>query len=73
MKKMNQILALLGGSLLVLLVACDQQGSAERAGEKIDEAAEEAGESMEQAGENVEDAAGDVADEADEAMDGMSN
>ncbi|ALP54433.1 hypothetical protein Tel_15475 [Candidatus Tenderia electrophaga] len=73
MKKTNQILALTGASLMMLLVACDQQGPAEQAGENIDEAAEAAGESMEQAGENIEDAAGDVADEADETVDDMSN
>lgn len=41
------------------LVACDDQGPAEEAGESIDESAEEAGESMEELGEDMEDAAED--------------
>jgi len=39
------------------LIACDDQGPAEEAGESIDESAEEAGESMEELGENMEEAA----------------
>ncbi|NVF15843.1 hypothetical protein [Vreelandella maris] len=41
------------------LVACDDQGPAEEAGESIDESAEEAGESMEELGEDMEEAAED--------------
>jgi len=40
---------------LVALVAC-QEGPAERAGRKIDNAADKAGRSIEKAGENIRDA-----------------
>ncbi len=36
------------------LGACEREGPAERAGEKVDKATEQAGESLEQAGEKVE-------------------
>ena len=48
-------MALMAGGL----VACDDQGPAEEAGENIDESAEEAGESMEELGEDMEDATED--------------
>jgi hypothetical protein len=41
---------------LVALVAC-QEGPAEKAGRKIDNAADKAGRSIEKAGENIRDAA----------------
>lgn len=50
-------LALAAGSLA--LVACEQQGPAEEAGENLDEAVEEAGDKME-----------DAADEAEEETEG---
>lgn len=73
MNKPSLFMTLLGASLLGLLVACEQQGPMEKAGENIDEAAEAAGESMEEAGDEVEDAAEEAADKADETMDNMSN
>lgn len=48
--------ALLAGSMLVTLAACEQQGPAETAGEKIDNAVEKAGEQMEKAGDSIRDA-----------------
>ena len=42
--------------LAISLGACEQQGPAERAGEKVDEAVEEAGESMEKAGDKMKEA-----------------
>lgn len=43
-------------ALLVALSGCDsQQGPAEKAGEKIDNAAEQAGEKIEEAGEAIQD------------------
>ena len=39
------------------LIACDDQGPAEEAGENIDDAAEDAGESMEELGEDMEESA----------------
>lgn len=46
-------MALMAGGL----VACDNQGPAEEAGEDIDNATENAGESMEELGEDIEEAA----------------
>ena len=48
--------ALLAGAMLVTLSACEQQGPAEKAGEKIDSAVEKAGEQMEKAGDSIRDA-----------------
>ena len=48
--------ALLAGAMLLTLSACEQQGPAETAGEKIDSAVEKAGEQMEQAGDSIRDA-----------------
>ena len=50
MKKLITLFALLA------LVAC-QEGPAEKAGRKIDNAADKAGRSIEKAGENIQDAA----------------
>ena len=47
------LMALMAGGL----VACDNQGPAEEAGESIDESLEDAGEGMEELGEDIEDAA----------------
>lgn len=44
------------GMLTFALGACERQGPAERAGEKIDEAAEEVGDSMEKAGDKLKEA-----------------
>ena len=44
------------GMFTFILGACEQQGPAERTGEKIDEAVEEAGEAMEKAGDKVKEA-----------------
>lgn len=42
--------------LLVLMAGCEQQGPAERAGEKIDDATEELREDAKDAGNKIEDA-----------------
>ena len=52
---------------LAAFVACDQEGPAEKAGERIDEAAEEAAEKVEEAGEAVEEKAEEIKEEAEEA------
>ncbi|WP_192035534.1 hypothetical protein [Halomonas sp. YLGW01] len=41
----------------VVISGCEQEGPAEEAGEKIDNAMEDTGEAIEEAGENVEEAA----------------
>jgi predicted small secreted protein len=47
---------LITSALLVALSGCDsQQGPAEKAGEKIDNAAEQTGEKIEEAGEAIQD------------------
>lgn len=51
------LMALLAGGL----VACDNQGPAEEAGENIDESMEDAGEGIEEMGENIEESADDAA------------
>ncbi|MCB1800788.1 MAG: hypothetical protein KDI82_03775 [Gammaproteobacteria bacterium] len=50
-KTMGMILVL---SSLLLLSACEQEGPAERAGEKIDNAIESAGDKIEQAGDKIQ-------------------
>ncbi len=44
---------LLAGAILVTLSACEQQGPAEKAGEKIDNAMEKAREQVEKAGDSI--------------------
>jgi hypothetical protein len=41
------------------LISCPDEGPAERAGEKIDEAADDVGDAVEEAGDEVEDAVDD--------------
>lgn len=51
-------LVLIAGLFMFGLSGCpEQDGPAERTGEKIDEAGEKAGEAMEEAGDEIEDAA----------------
>ncbi|MGH8578603.1 MAG: hypothetical protein ACREVK_00285 [Gammaproteobacteria bacterium] len=53
---MSTHLTVLAVILMALgLGACERQGAAERAGERVDESAERAGEAMEEAGDEVED------------------
>lgn len=52
-------LALLIGMLGAGLVACEDEGPAEEAGENIDESMEDTGEEMEERGEEMEEAAED--------------
>ncbi|MCB1859328.1 MAG: hypothetical protein KDI63_13695 [Gammaproteobacteria bacterium] len=58
--KWNILRIILIGIFMATLMACEQQGPAERAGEKIDEAAENAGkqidEAVEEAGDKLEEA-----------------
>lgn len=55
MRKLTFILTLMVSAWLV--TACEQQGPAERAGEKIDEATEDIGNAVEDACEDIKDAA----------------
>ena len=50
--------ALVAGTLLAALPACQQQqGPAERAGKEVDQAADKVGQQLEKAGDKVQDAA----------------
>jgi len=46
----------LTAALIAVLAACEQDGPAEQAGEKIDNAVESAGDKLEQAGDKIQDA-----------------
>lgn len=55
--------ALIMGALVVALSGCDMnEGPAEEAGKKVDEATEQAGEKIEEAGEKIQDAARDASE-----------
>lgn len=61
----NTLIRKLGLAMLMALflggvVACDDQGPAEEAGENIDEATENAGDSVEEMGEDIQDSAEDA-------------
>jgi len=45
------------GLALSVLAGCEQQGPAQKAGEKVDKAVDQAGKTMQKAGEKVEEAA----------------
>ena len=69
-KMLKKLLSAVCVSLMVMgLVACDKQGPAERAGEKMDNAAERAGDKIEnatdKAGEKMEDAGDRIEDKTD--------
>ncbi len=54
--KINHKMIILGLSAcltILALIGCEQQGPAEKAGEKIDNAVRDAGEAMEEAGEKI--------------------
>jgi hypothetical protein len=56
---LNKVLLFSGSSLLaaaLILVACEREGPAERAGKDIDRAAKDAGKAVERAGEKIQDA-----------------
>lgn len=67
MKKHPATWAALAGILVLGLAACDNQGPAEQAGEKIDNAAENVKEAGESAADTVSDAARDAKDEIKDA------
>jgi predicted small lipoprotein YifL len=49
-------IALIAGTMLVTLSACEQKGPAEKAGEKLDNTVEKAGEQIEKAGDSIREA-----------------
>lgn len=48
---------LLTGAMAFVLVACEKEGPAERAGKEADKVVSDVGKSIEKAGENIQDAA----------------
>lgn len=68
MKTLKKILVLLCGlAFLTSFSACKEQGPAETAGEKIDEAVEQTQEKMEDAGDTVREKAEEVGKSIEEA------
>jgi hypothetical protein len=65
MNRLQVMVAL--GLALSMLVGCEQQGPAQKAGEKVDKAVDQAGKTMQKAGEKVEDAAKDAEKKIKEA------
>lgn len=53
---LQRLLLACAAALALFLAACEKEGPAERAGEKIDEAAEKAADSAEDAADRVEEA-----------------
>lgn len=62
----SQVMVVLAFALSAL-AGCEQQGPAQKAGEKVDKAVDQAGKSMQKAGEKVEDAAKDAEKKIKEA------
>jgi len=68
MTLMKKILLLIGSLLLVFsFAACEKEGPAEKAGEKVDESAEKTKEKMEEAGEKMEEKAEKAGNKMEEA------
>lgn len=68
MKIVKKILVLMCcGALLALFSACKEQGPAETAGERIDEAVEQTREKIEEAGDTVKEKTEEVGERMEEA------
>ncbi len=61
------LIVLFAIALMFASVGCEDSGTAENAGEAVDDAVQDAGEALEDAGEEVGDAVEDAADEVEEA------
>lgn len=57
MRFTRTVITALALGFLLGLAGCEEEGPAEKAGERIDEAAEKAGDEMEEAGDEIEEAA----------------
>lgn len=75
LKKMGTLLTVVAalGMGGVVMTGCEQEGPAERAGERFDDALDRTGENLDRAGENVQDAADDAQDNLRDAADELSN
>ena len=70
----KKAVALLCGSLLFCcLTACEQEGPAERAGEKVDETVEEAKKTIEEAGDKMQETAEKAGEKIEEAGEEMQH
>jgi outer membrane lipoprotein-sorting protein len=68
MKTLKKILVLLiSAALLSFFSACKEQGPAETAGEKIDEAVEQTRENMEEAGDTMKEKTEEIGERIEEA------
>ena len=75
LKKISSLLTVVAalGMGAVILQGCEEQGPAESAGERLDNAAENLGDNVDDAGDNLRDAADDAQDAAEDAADDMTN
>ncbi len=57
MKNLSKLMVIIlcGSLMFTVLIGCEQEGPAEKAGEKIDEAVEKTGDTLEEAGEEIQD------------------
>jgi hypothetical protein len=62
------LLALCSGLLVFSFMACQKEGPAEKAGEKVDKAMEQAEEKMEQTGEKMEKAVEETGEKMEKTM-----
>jgi hypothetical protein len=65
---MKSVVVSIVAALALSAVACGNDNSAERAGEKIDEAIEDTGEAIEDAGEAIDETAEEAAEKARKAV-----
>ena len=70
-KSISSILAI--SALFFILAGCEKQGSAEKAGEKLDNAVTEAGEKIEEAGEKLDNAVEESSEKVEEAGKKLDN
>lgn len=74
MKTWEKIVSLLCGLMLIgFISACEQEGPAEKTGEKVDQAVEETQETMEEAGEETQEAAEQAGESVEEAGEEMQH
>jgi ElaB/YqjD/DUF883 family membrane-anchored ribosome-binding protein len=73
MKMPKTLILLLSLLALLVFTACESEGPAEQAGEKIDNAVEEAQEGLEEAGDAIKDTAEEAGEKIEEAGDKVRN
>ncbi|MBE0583523.1 MAG: hypothetical protein IH612_07120 [Desulfofustis sp.] len=73
MKTQKTLILLLSILALFLFTACESEGPAEKAGEKLDNAIEKTQESLEKTGDAIEDTAEQAGEKLEEAGDKLKN